>query len=102
MGIYAATAIEATCGPKLAQYVVNKSWGGGSGQKGTRYEDHLAIFKVADAARIAFEKGKRNYSRAWDATFYSQMLCFVDDLVVCRSRRRSVDHYQAKNRKSTT
>lgn len=71
------------------KYLRNKNRGGSSGQKGTRYEDYFAVYKLAQLARriIAFDS-KINFS--------SQQLAFVDDLII-EINANLLQHYQLKN-----
>lgn len=100
--MYSPLAIEKACGKSALTYARNKARGGAAGQKGTRYEDHFAIFKVAEEAARVFNEGNGRFEAGSDISVFSQILCFVDDLVLRQGRKRSVAHYQAKNRLSTT
>lgn len=100
--MYTLTDIERICGRPRAEYVRRKQIGGVSGQKGTRFEDWLAVFRIAETCRAAFEQGQGRFVKRRNATFYGQVQCFVDDLVVRRSHRLEVIHYQAKNRQSAS
>jgi hypothetical protein len=100
--MHSLSEIQRTCGAQLAKYVKNKSTGGESGQKGTRYEDRLAIFIIAEASIRAFENRTGDFENKWNATVYSQVPCFIDDLIVRQSARKYVAYYQAKNRMSSS
>lgn len=71
------------------KYLQNKNRGGSSGQKGTRYEDYFAVYKLAQLARriIAFDS---------NVQFSSQLLAFVDDLII-EINAAQIQHYQLKN-----
>lgn len=97
--MYSLKTVEAVCGLKLANYVKDKAKGGAAGQKGTRYEDRFALLKMGEAAERAFSPNG-SFSPAWNVSFRSQALCFVDDLVVYRGATRTAEHYQAKNQAS--
>lgn len=74
------------------QYLQRKHTGGNSGQKGTRYEDYFAVYKLAQLAPGIVEQGLIVY-------FASQLLAFVDDLII-DVPTQPLQHYQLKN--STT
>ncbi|MGD1861300.1 MAG: hypothetical protein ACFB0E_15185 [Leptolyngbyaceae cyanobacterium] len=70
-------------------YLQRKNTGGISGQKGTRYEDYFAIYKLATMAPGVLENGLPVH-------FLSQTLAFVDDLVI-DIPSEPLQHYQLKN-----
>src|SRR5947209_2352705 len=99
--MYSIEHVAAACGASSAKYVTNKARGGRSGQKGTRYEDRFAVFKIAHSAQLAFENGNGSFAPSSNVTLYGQLPCFVDDLVIFRKTGRRVEHFQAKNCSST-
>lgn len=82
--------ILAYFGADLARYVANKHRGGLSGTRGTRYEDHFAVWVLARAAVALIDDPSSN-----DPHMASQVSGFVDDLRV--SSEASTDYYQLKN-----
>ncbi|MEB3230816.1 MAG: hypothetical protein VKJ64_07395 [Leptolyngbyaceae bacterium] len=70
-------------------YLQNKTRGGDSGQKGTRYEDYFAVYKLTQLAQAILETGLT-------AAFRSQILAFVDDLIIDIDAE-PLQHYQLKN-----
>jgi hypothetical protein len=69
--MYKLEHISAACGPKLVAYVRNKTTGGTAGQKGTRYEDRLAVLKIGEAAKSAFSRNGK-FSATWNVTFQGE------------------------------
>ena len=74
---------------KTLKYLQRKRRGGSSGQKGTRYEDYFAVYKLAQLAQATLEAGLA-------AHFSSQVLAFVDDLIIDVDSN-PVQYYQLKN-----
>jgi hypothetical protein len=71
------------------QYLKNKNMGGASGQKGTRYEDYFAVYKLAELTPAILEDGLV-------VKFSRQVLAFVDDLII-DILSAPLQHYQLKN-----
>ncbi len=88
-GMYTPEEIQHQFDAATLKYLQNKNRGGSSGQKGTRYEDYFAVYKLTQLARGIIEFGSRVH-------FSSQLLAFVDDLVIDINGERR-QHYQLKN-----
>ena len=75
------------------KYLHNKNRGGNSGQKGNRYEDYFAVYKLAQLARDILQAGS-------SIRFSSQLLAFVDDLII--KHDSNLENYQLKNSSSVS
>src|SRR6059058_5843084 len=70
-------------------YLNNKNRGGLNNSKGNTFENQFAVYKIATAF---------NEKAAEQATlFSSQVLCFIDDLVIEKEDKNEVEHYQLKD-----
>ena len=94
--MYVLEQVRTLFGETTAKYVANKARGGAAGQKGTRYEDRFALMKIGEAAKLAFD-GDGDFAKERDTDFYSQVPCFVDDLIVAFRGSETAEHYQLKN-----
>ena len=73
----------------ISTHLQRKNRGGDSGQKGTRYEDYFAVYKLAQLAPVIMES-------EFTIDFLSQILAFVDDLII-DIEAEPIQHYQLKN-----
>ncbi|NJM00536.1 MAG: hypothetical protein HC924_17965 [Synechococcaceae cyanobacterium SM2_3_2] len=71
-------------------YLKNKHRGGGNNQKGNTYENHFAVCRIAQCAQAVVEEGRR-------FLFWSQVLTFVDDLIIEHQEANLRQHYQLKS-----
>lgn len=78
-----------TEGRKLWEYVTNKNTGGRNNAKGNRYENHLAIFKLAELMSSNAHREKTLIS--------SQIKSFIDDLIIDRTDMKEIEYYQIKD-----
>ena len=92
--MYTSQDIERCFNAATRQYLENKNRGGSSGQKGTRYEDYFAVYKIAQLAPQILETGLVVY-------FTGQILAFVDDLII-DIPSQPLQHYQLKNSKTVS
>lgn len=95
-GLFNIADVQSAFGPKLVAYVKKKTTGGAAGQKGSRYEDRLAILKIGQAAETAFSRNGA-FSESRNVSFQSQAPCFVDDILIFHRHSRTAHHFQAKN-----
>lgn len=82
--------VQACLGADIARYFANKHRGGSSGERGKRYEDHFAVWLLAEAAVASLD-----IPSSCDLHISSQVPGFVDDLRV--SCATSTRYYQLKN-----
>lgn len=75
---------------EVVEYLVNKNRGGNSGAKGNTYENFFAIYQLALLAQLVIESNKK-------IQLSSQILAFVDDLIIDRQDETPLQHYQLKN-----
>lgn len=87
--MYKSKDIQQQFGDAVFTYLKRKNRGGDSSQKGTRYEDYFAIYKLAQLAPAIMESGLT-------VDFRSQILAFVDDLII-DIEAEPIQHYQLKN-----
>jgi hypothetical protein len=88
--MYEIEQIEQLFGNDVLQYLTRKNLGGVSNEKGNTYENFFAIYKLALLSQEVIEN-KRNI------IFYSQILAFIDDLIIDFDDNTLRHHYQLKN-----
>ncbi|MGD1895496.1 MAG: hypothetical protein ACFB16_00940 [Phormidesmis sp.] len=88
--MYSDEQIRQLFGDESLTYVKNKHRGGASNEKGNTYENFYATYKIALLSAAVIEKQA-------DITFYSQILSFVDDLIIFNGTKDSLQHNQLKN-----
>ncbi len=88
--MYSDNQIRKLFGDESLVYVKNKHGGGVSNEKGNTYENFYATYKVAMLSAAAIEKQA-------DIKFYSQILSFVDDLIIFYEEESRLQHHQLKN-----
>lgn len=90
--MYTPDLIRQLFGDDVLNYLTRKNRGGISAEKGNTYENYFAIYQIASLAKDVIEHSK-------DVYISSQILAFVDDLVIdCSSD--PCRHYQLKNSSS--
>ncbi len=77
-------------GEDILKYLKNKNKGGKSNERGNTYEKHFAVFRIAQCAPEVIE-------RECIIRFWSQILAFVDDLIIERPQDSLRQHYQLKS-----
>ncbi|NEP56365.1 MAG: hypothetical protein F6K31_04985 [Symploca sp. SIO2G7] len=75
----------------VLSYLANKNRGGISGEKGNTYENFFAVYQLALFAQDVIENKR-------EVNFYSQIIAFVDDLIIACQNDTTFEHYQLKNR----
>ena len=93
--MYSENQISELFGDASLKYLKNKHKGGVSNEKGNTYENFFATCKIALLSANAIEQ------RA-EIKFYSQILSFVDDLVILYETENRLQHHQLKNSLSIT
>lgn len=88
--MYTPEQIEAFLGEEDLSYLRNKNRGGISNERGNTYENFFAVYQLALCAQEVIEANK-------DIQFSSQVLAFVDDLIIDSQDRLLLCHYQLKN-----
>jgi hypothetical protein len=88
--MYSIEQISELFGDEALNYLSNKNRGGTSGSKGNTYENFFAVYQLAVLAKDFIEHQK-------DAKISSQLLAFVDALIVDRQQEHPLQHYQLKN-----
>lgn len=91
--MYAFEQIRDIFGNEAANYLVNKNRGGSSGAKGNTYESFFAVYQIALISQSVIESSK-------EIQLSSQILAFVDDLIVDRQDETPIQHYQLKSSKN--
>jgi hypothetical protein len=64
-------------------------------RKGNTYEDFFAVYRLACLARGVFQESK-------SIQVLSQILAFVDDLIIDHQEDAYLQHYQLKNSSTAT
>lgn len=93
--MYESEQIEQLFGDDVLKYLTNKNRGGVSSEKGNTYENFFAVYQLAVLSPQIIENDL-------EVDIYSQILAFVDDLIVDRKGNSPLQHYQLKNSQSET
>ncbi len=93
--MYSENQIRELFGDDSLQYIKRKHRGGASNEKGNAYENFYAIYKIALLSASAIEHHT-------EIKFYSQILSFVDDLIILYEAENRLQHHQLKNSPSIT
>lgn len=93
--MYDADRIKELFGDAALEYLTHKNRGGASSARGNTYENFFAVYQLALLAQAVIEEGKAIYIR-------SQILAFVDDLVIDCQDETPMRHFQLKNRQNVT
>lgn len=88
--MYTREQIRQLFGSDVLSYLENKNRGGVSGEKGNTYENFFAVYQLALLSKEVIEDGR-------EINFYSQIIAFVDDLIVVCQNNATFRHYQLKN-----
>ncbi|NEQ70230.1 MAG: hypothetical protein F6K21_33010 [Symploca sp. SIO2D2] len=89
--MYTNEQIRKLFGTDVLSYLANKNRGGISGEKGNTYENFFAVYQLALRAQDVIENKR-------EINFYSQIIAFVDDLIIACQHNTTLEHYQLKNR----
>ena len=93
--MYESKQIEQLFGNDVLQYLTKKNQGGVSNEKGNTYENFFAVYQLALLSPEVIENDR-------EIIFYSQILAFVDDLIIDFNDNALCQHYQLKNSTSVT
>jgi hypothetical protein len=88
--MYSENQIRHLFGDESLTYLKNKHRGGVSNEKGNTYENFYATYTIALLAPSVIENGTK-------ISFHSQVLSFVDDLVIFYEDENKLHHHQLKN-----
>ncbi|MEL6489824.1 MAG: hypothetical protein AAFQ95_07655 [Cyanobacteria bacterium J06621_3] len=88
--MYSDKQISQLFGDEPLAYEKNKHRGGASNEKGNTYENFYATYKIALLSADAIENQA-------DIKFYSQVLSFVDDIIILYEQENKLQHHQLKN-----
>lgn len=93
--MYSENQISELFGDASLNYLKNKHRGGTSNQRGNTYENFFAAYKIAVLSASTIEQRS-------EIKLYSQMLSFVDDLVILYETENRLQHHQLKNSPNAT
>lgn len=93
--MYSIEQIKLVFDEEVVFYLANKNRGGTSNAKGNTYENFFAVYQLALLSQIVIENNK-------DIRCSSQILAFVDDLIVDCQDETPLRHYQIKNSPSVS
>lgn len=93
--MYELERIRVLFDEEVVSYLTNKNRGGTSNAKGNTYENFFAVYQIALLSQIVIENNK-------DIRCSSQILAFVDDLIVDCQDETPLRHYQMKNSPSVS
>ncbi|KPQ33496.1 MAG: hypothetical protein HLUCCA11_18390 [Phormidesmis priestleyi Ana] len=88
--MYSDNKISQLFGDQSLAYVKNRHRGGTNNEKGNTYENFYTTYKIALLSADAIEKQA-------SIKFYSQVLSFVDDLIILYEEENRLQHHQLKN-----
>ena len=92
--MYSDSQLTTLLNEKNIQYLRNKYRGGVINQKGNSYENFFALYQIALLAKEVIEQ------EIDDIAIFSQIMAFVDDLVIDRGLGSDLYHFQLKESKS--
>jgi hypothetical protein len=87
---FSVEQIQSLFGEAAVEYLKNKNRGGVNSEKGNTYENFYVLYQLAVLSRDWIESGQ-------DTLLSSQVLAFVDDLVIDRLDNRALCNFQLKN-----
>ena len=93
--MYESKQIEQLFDNEVLQYLTKKNQGGVSNEKGNTYENFFAIYQLALLSKEVIENNRK-------ITFSSQIIAFIDDLIIDFNDKALCQHYQLKNSTSVT
>jgi hypothetical protein len=88
--MYPPEIISELFGDAVLDYVNNKHRGGQNNAKGNSFENYFTLFQIAELACEFFETDET-------VIFSSQILTFLDDLVITLPQRKEVRNHQIKD-----
>ncbi|HBB33497.1 MAG TPA: hypothetical protein DDZ80_14880 [Cyanobacteria bacterium UBA8803] len=88
--MYNQEQIQELFGNEVLEYLKNKNKGGRVNEKGNTYENFFTVYKLALLSREVLEDEK-------ELSFASQIMTFVDDLIINYLQENFCQHYQLKN-----
>lgn len=88
--MYSNKHIRKIFGNETLEYLKNKNKGGKANEKGNSYENFFTVYKLALLSKEVIEDGK-------EILLASQIMTFVDDLIINYVQDNYCQHYQAKN-----
>jgi len=95
--VYSKNTIAELFGPKEVDRIQARHTGGVSGQKGTRFEDFFAVFKLVEELSFCYRNGSTRYKNVRRAIVRAQVFAMIDDVAVEVRKPRIAEHYQLKN-----
>ncbi|MEQ8753275.1 MAG: hypothetical protein RID09_07120 [Coleofasciculus sp. G1-WW12-02] len=88
--MYQQEQIQELFGNEVLDYLKNKNKGGMVNEKGNTYENFFAVYKISVLSKDVLEKEKQ-------IVLASQIMAFVDDLIINDIQENIYQHYQLKN-----
>jgi hypothetical protein len=95
--LYTKVQIKSLLGKDELSRIEARHLGGLSGQKGLRYEDLFAVFRLSQLAAGCFRGRNGRFADQLKVRVRTQTFAIVDDLSVVYVRSSTVDHYQLKD-----
>lgn len=95
--MYSKKTIAEVFGAKEVSRIQARHSGGLAGQKGTRFEDYFAVFKLAEEFALCYGRASARYKNSRGATILAQVFAIIDDVAVVLRNPQMVEHYQLKN-----
>jgi hypothetical protein len=88
--MYSSEQISKLFDDEALRYLHNKNIGGNSAAKGNTYENFFAVYQIALRSQLVIETNK-------EIKLFSQIIAFVDDLIIDCQNESFCQHYQLKN-----
>jgi len=95
--VYSKQAIKKLFGRGAVERIKARHRGGVSGQKGSRFEDFFAVFRLAEELSHCYGGGTARFKNARRAIVRAQVFAIIDDIAVEIKTPRINEHYQMKN-----
>ncbi|MEQ8997294.1 MAG: hypothetical protein RID53_12430 [Coleofasciculus sp. B1-GNL1-01] len=88
--MYQQEQIQELFGKQFLDYLKNKNKGGIVNEKSNTYENFFVVYKISVLSKDVLENDKEIF-------FASQIMAFVDDLIINDIQENIYQHYQLKN-----
>lgn len=95
--MYSTSSIKKLFGVRELERIKARHRGGLSGQKGTKFEDLFAIYKLAEELALCYETVNEAFKNRRRAVVKSQIFAFIDDIAVETKAPQFVRYYQLRN-----
>jgi hypothetical protein len=95
--VYSKKTIRELFGSQAVARIEARHRGGVSGQKGSRFEDFFAVFRLAQEFARCYASETAKFTNVRRAIIRAQVFAIVDDVAVETRNPPAIEHYQLKN-----